>query len=238
MRNLIFLALLLMGFCFFSCQKEEMLYSCDSNIEKWAKENSSEINRMNREEFLKISNESRKKAAYRAFNLENKQRNWEEKYQELKKLNWSEDEWKHIDLIYSLVLDKTMSMLNTENLEESDKFLIFVYRWEDYARTTLGWNKKQIYAVCYTVERVINKQGDLDVDIEHRTAMLTRSESGDENQPECSCSQKSSYCDILDHEGPDYTTCKTPNGGSCKVVSGCGLFWQFNCDGMCLGLHI
>ncbi len=50
--------------------------------------------------------------------------------------------------------------------------------------------------------------------------------------------QKSSYCDILDHEGPDYTTCRTPTRGSCKPTSGCGLFWLFECDGMCLGLGI
>lgn len=85
---------------------------------------------------------------------------------------------------------------------------------------------------------MINKQGDLDLKLEKRTEQLARNEAGGGSGFECSCSQKSSYCDIIDHEGPPFTTCKTPNGGGCKVTSGCGLFWQFDCDDMCLGLHV
>lgn len=238
MRNFYSLVLLLISFCLFSCQKDEMLYSCDSQIEKWAIENKSEINKMTRKQFLEINNFSIKKAAYRAFTFENKQEVWREKYRELETLDWSKAEWKHISLIYSLVLsDERNSILRAKDVEEDDNLLIFSYRWEDYAKTTLGWTRKQIYAICYTVEKVMNKQGDLDVQIEQRTENLARNETGGSGF-ECSCSQKSSYCDIIDHEGPAYTTCKTPNGGGCKVTSGCGLFWQFDCDGMCLGLHV
>lgn len=235
MKKLCYLLLLI--FCF-SCQKDEMLYSCDPNVEKWTAEKKLEINKMNREQFLGITNISYKKAAYRAFTLENKQKIWKEKLQELKKLNWSDAEWKHIVSIYSLVLNEKKTILGLKEVEDNDELLIFSYRWEEYARTILRWNKKQIYAICYTVEKMINKQGDLAVNVEHRVEVLARNETGGGGGFECSCSQKSSYCDIIDHEGPPYTTCRTPSGGSCIVTSGCGLFWQFDCDGMCLGLNV
>lgn len=128
-----------MSLCLYSCQKDEMFYSCDSQIEKWAIENKSELNKMTRKQFLEINNLSIKKAAYRAFTFENKQKVWREKYQELKMLDWSEAEWNHIGLLYSLVLsDKQNSILCANDVEEDDSLLIFSYRWEDYAKTTLG----------------------------------------------------------------------------------------------------
>lgn len=36
----------------------------------------------------------------------------------------------------------------------------------------------------------------------------------------------------------DYAYCKTPSGGSCKHIDGCGFFLQFECDGMCLGTYV
>ena len=129
MRNFYSLVLLLISFCLFSCQKDEMLYSCDSQIEKWAIENKSEINKMTRTQFLEINNFSIKKAAYRAFTFENKQEVWREKYRELETLDWSEAEWKHISLIYSLVLsDERNSILRAKDVEEDDNLLIFSYR--------------------------------------------------------------------------------------------------------------
>lgn len=236
MGKMMTLLFLIMIFCLSSCQKDDMLYSCDPNVEKWANENSAEISKMNRINFLKLGNDSYQKAAYRVFNVEKKRTIWKEKYQELKNLNWSEPEWNHIDLIYSLVLDDKLSVFKPIDIENDDELLKFIYHWQEYASEVLGWNKKQIFAICYSIGKVVNKQGDLDLNYEQkRTIMLNRTESGVGS--ECSCSQVSSYCDILDHEGPDYAYCRTPSGGSCKEIPGCGLFWQFTCTGVCSGLY-
>lgn len=234
MKKMKFLLLLFVVYCLSSCQKDP-LYSCDPSIEKWASENLSAINRLDREQLLNLGNDSYRKAAYRGFSSEKKQKIWKEKYLELKKLNWSKAEWEHIDLIYSLVLDDKISIINSLDVENDDELLKFIYRWQEHASEVLGWNKKQIFAICYSIGEVINKQGDLALNYE-RNNRLVRTEPG--AGFECSCSQVSSYCDILDHEGPDYTTCRTPEGGGCKKIPGCGLFWQFECTGMCLGLNV
>lgn len=238
MKNFYFIMLMSIGISLFSCQNEKMLYSCDSNIETWAVENCLSINKMGRKQFLEINDISYKKAAYRVFTFENKQNIWKGKYDELSLLSWTEAEWKHISLIYSLVLSgKHISILSSKNVADDDDLLIFLYRWEDYAKTTLGWTKKQIYAICHTVEKVVSLEGDLETNTVQSVEFMERNESG-ANGFECMCSQKSSFCDPIDHPGPPYTVCKTPNGGSCKVVSGCGLFWQFDCDGLCLGIGV
>lgn len=223
-----------------SCQQEEALYSCDPNVDRWADDNFQEISNMSRANFLRLENDSYKRVAYRTFSIDKQRSFWAEKYRELMNLNWTEEEWKHIEQVYSLVLDEDKSILKKSDVENDDELLEFMYRWEEYARETLRWSKKQIYAICYTVERVINTQGDLELYYNPKNSKLTRSESGSDSGSgfECSCSQKSSYCDIIDHEGPDYASCKTPSGGSCKHIDGCGFFLQFECDGMCLGPYV
>lgn len=233
-------------FCFIclgciSCQQEDALYSCDPSVERWANDNLSEISQMSRVSFLSLENDAYKRAAYRTFTTDKQRAFWVEKYRELKDLNWSDVEWKHIELIYSLVLDEEKSIFKILDWENDDESLKFIYHWQEYARETLGWNKKQIYAICYSAERVINTQGDLELIYSPRSKKLTRSESGSDSGSgfECSCSQTSSYCDILDHEGPDYAYCRTPSGGGCKTTErGCGLFWNFSCNGVCLGLGV
>ena len=88
MKKMKFLLLLFVVYCLSSCQIYP-LYSCDPSIEKWASENLSAINRLDREQLLNLGNDSYRKAAYRGFSSEKKQKIWKEKYLELKKLNWS-----------------------------------------------------------------------------------------------------------------------------------------------------
>ena len=217
-----------------SCKKEH-LYSCDSVIDEWVIENYDELKQLNRESLLSLRSNSYRRAAYRTLSIQKKKDIWKDKYLELEKLDWTIQEWLHIQKIYSLILlDEEVSILNMDHIENNDSLLIQIYRWEEYARENLKWTKKQIYAICYTPEIVLNRQGDLYYNIDSDVEVLTRSEYGFG----CSCSQISSYCDILEHEGPDYTYCKTPNGGSCVPSEGCGLFWLFTCDGMCLGLYV
>lgn len=239
MKILMIYLFLFIGLCLSSCQDEDTLYSCDPIVERWTNDNLSEISKMSRVSFLSLENDEYKRAAYRTFGIDKQRRFWMEKYKELKKMDWSDVEWRHIEQIYSLVLDEEKSILNALDLENDDELLKFIYHWQEYARETLGWSKKQIYAICYSVEKVINTQGDIELIYNPRSNNLTRSESDSGSGFECSCSQTSSYCDILDHEGPDYAYCRTPSGGGCKVTErGCGLFWSFSCNGMCLGLGV
>ena len=56
MKKMKFLLLLFVVYCLSSCQKDP-LYSCDPSIEKWASENLSAINRLDREQLLNLGND-------------------------------------------------------------------------------------------------------------------------------------------------------------------------------------
>ena len=58
-------------------------------------------------------------------------------------MDWSDVEWRHIEQIYSLVLDEEKSILNALDLENDDELLKFIYHWQEYARETLGWSKNR-----------------------------------------------------------------------------------------------
>ena len=143
MKILMIYLFLFIGLCLSSCQDEDSLYSCDPIVERWTNDNLSEISKMSRVSFLSLENDEYKRAAYRTFGIDKQRRFWMEKYKELKKMDWSDVEWRHIEQIYSLVLDEEKSILNALDLENDDELLKFIYHWQEYARETLGWSKNR-----------------------------------------------------------------------------------------------
>lgn len=234
MNKKFFFLFLFISLGLISCQ-EDQLYSCDPDVESWVNNNMLKISKMSRVDFLSLENDSYKRAAYRTFSVEKQRSLWIDKYEELKRLDWTEAEMKHIDLIYSVVLNEEKSIFKISDLENNDEIMKFIYRWEEYGREKLGWNKKQIYAICYTPEIIDNTQGDLALFyIQRINDKLSK-----DGWSDCSCSDRSNFCDPFDHEGPPYTYCRTPTGGGCnETLDGCGLFWRYPCVGMCLGLYV
>ena len=80
--GLFFLILILM-----SCNQDDIVYSCNEEVNQWAKENLDGLRTMSREDWKGLS-DNKKIAAYRAFNQEQRITFWKDKFAAVKMLDW------------------------------------------------------------------------------------------------------------------------------------------------------
>lgn len=80
-------------FTLFSCQQDEMLYSCDPEVNEYIKSNLSDIQTMSRNRFLEIERDLQP-SIFNAFTPEQKQLIWIEKFQNILSLRLANKEKK------------------------------------------------------------------------------------------------------------------------------------------------
>lgn len=214
-----------------SCQRNELLYSCNSTADRWVKNNLSEIQTMTRSSWLKLEeSDPIKKAAYVAFTPDTKRNFWIDKISEvINQFNWNEKEREHLSLLLDYV---QRSNIFAKSGIDND-FELFVYRWNDYAINELKWPRTLIYAITASGDKLIDTKGNTlrsAIGVSNQNSVMTMSETEDDN---CWCSQKSDWCDIFGEIPDNVVSCNRYNW-NCKIVSGgCGSLWYFDCDGVC-----
>lgn len=216
------LLLLIFVVTFFSCGKEELVYSCDPDTDKWVKNNMELIQTMTRAEWTGL-NENLIRPVYRAFTPEQKKVFWVERLNEIQTFDWSTEEKKHIVKFIDFI--KQYPNIFEGNIVENDDlyeiFDRFTYEWMSCAEKELGWNKKLIYAIAADGHRLKNKEGDLEIKVVNRTSMTRTS-----REPDCHCSTSADFC--------SNSRCIS---GDCNISShGCGVVWVQTCDGLCNGV--
>ena len=204
----------------FSCEKDETVtYSCDSGIDKWVKENLTEIQTMTRSEWKQI-NEPVGRACYNAFTPTQKQVFWAEKFEHDLTLEWTEQEQAHIQKLANFVAEHPALFDEgfMENEALYDEFDRFTFEWKKYAETELLWSSQLINGLIASGYNLKDKTGTLEIISEPTIAKLqTRAEL------DCNCSTKADYCLSME--------CKTTN---CTTSThGCGHVWTYSCDGRC-----
>ena len=231
MRKIIFGSLLfiLTGYLV-SCDNH--LYSCDPFADAWVKDNLEDIKGMTRGTWLKLDeNQTVKRATYAAFNPENQRKFWEQKIWEvINGFNWTEKEKDHLNLL----LDYVHMTDVFDRKEVPEEFELFVYKWNEYAITELGWTRKLIYGIIADGNRLLDKDGNTEGIPEDGIGQKRiKTGSEDDGLSDCSCSQMSDWCDIFGEIPPSVVSCNS-NNYKCKTMNnGCGTFWQFPCDGIC-----
>ena len=205
----------------FSCEKDEtVVYSCDSGINKWVKENLTEIQTMTRSEWKQI-NEPVGRACYNAFTPAQKQAFWAEKFEHDLTLEWTEQE--HIQKLANFATEHPALFDRgfMENEALYDEFDRFVFEWKKYAETEFQWSHQLIGGLIASGYNLKDKSGTLEIVSEPTITMLQI-----QSEPTCHCSTKADYCGYGIH-------CE----GLCKETdSGCGHLWLSRCDGRCGGL--
>jgi hypothetical protein len=215
---------IVMCLALFSCSQDEEVYSCDKEVNVWVKENLTDIQQMNREDWLRLD-ERVKRAAYVAFKPEQKQEFWIQKFQEVLSLDWNDAERKHLELLYQTALDNPNWFSQNRTEEEYEKYDLFQYKWIEYARDILGWTSEQIASIALTGNKVFNKEGRIQIS---NTKIRLRSGS---EKPDCDCiiGMSTIYCEWI-------------LGKKCKplpcdeTILGCGVYWLQTCDGLCTSL--
>jgi hypothetical protein len=199
-----------------SCEKEDLIYSCDPEIDAIVKSGVLEFSKESLSGFLDYDI-SLQKAIYRGFTPEKQRMLWLEKIDSVMvNTDFMEIEIEHIIKLRSHItlgfFDKELR--DTLIVKEREDFR---NRWISFASDTLFWDISRIAFLTNSLyfeeslyEQLILEQNEISL----KSLSL-----------ECGCSTESDYC------GAQGGTCKTTS--ACTVDSGCGWLWGYDCNGAC-----
>ena len=210
---------LLMG----ACTSEDEIFSCDKEVNNWVKNNLKEIRTMDREDWLNSSSEAAN-AMYRAFTPTQRLVFWNDKFEELMLLPWTNEELGHICKAQEFVNFHKEIFSNELSIEERDDIIdAFCYKWMEFAMDELGWDELKVRAVIGSGRKVLNTNGDLALmKNTTRTSILSEDEEEDSS---CNCNQKHDFCN-------GSSECMSDSGcGSSE--HGCGWLILQSCNGRC-----
>ena len=213
--GLFFLILILM-----SCNQDDIVYSCNEEVNQWAKENLDGLRTMSREDWKGLS-DNKKIAAYRAFNQEQRITFWKDKFAEVKMLDWSAKEISHIEKLEAFVSQHpdffTDNGLTDEQANELD---LFFYQWQKDAYEEFGWTKKVCIAIAGTGESVEKECGEIII----KSSAIPTPDEPVKEKDYCHCNLTYDFC-------TGNTVCEDD---PCQYSSiGCGWFLSSSCNGLC-----
>lgn len=218
---------------FTACSQDyDPVYSCDKQIDAWVKSNVDEVHAMTRAQWKGLSNKVNV-AVYRAFTPEQKIKFWQEKFAEVKSLNWDTEEFHHIQKAEDFFMahhDVYYEGRRTdEELDEIDKFF---YTWQKEAERNFGWTKEIAYSIAGTGLALKDRKGTLEIrkkSLRSSAKMAVASESGNDKS-ECNCNTESNISCFPTVSYP----CE--DADCIGTTMGCGWLWVSECDGRCGGL--
>jgi hypothetical protein len=200
----------------YSCQKDALLYSCDpvlneiitSHIEVYAQYTVEEIT---------VSDIQIQRAIFRSFEPAKKREIWLEKIRFLlENEDYTPAEYIHTTKILDHLSE---NYFNEDSIKaEAGTRALFFSDWISYAKGNLGWSEKYIAFVIY---RLYTVQEQMDAEIS-TVKIISRKAISDSEIGTCDCS--------LISDGCFGSVC---GDGTCEQTSGCGLLWQYTCDGIC-----
>lgn len=201
----------------FSCQVDELEFSCDPVINSFVVENMAELSKISTQELTSYETPLQK-AVFRSWSPERKRQAWLEKFQYvLDHQSFSEDERKHIFKLVNHIVEGYFE----DQLKPEGKLIRnnFSKDWLDVATNDLGWDDRFI---SFCVYRLYVDQSQFETEVSSlkstSLSMSANSESGT-----CNCNISNDFC----------------SGGNCASSgcaassSGCGWLWSEGCNGLC-----
>ncbi|WP_163324796.1 bacteriocin fulvocin C-related protein [Draconibacterium mangrovi] len=209
------LLLLIFTIIFTSCNHEELVYSCDTEINAIVKSATKEFSELNLNDFLGYDLVFQR-AIFRSFTPEKMRVFWLEKLDSVQIVNsYTEEEQAHIQkLIDHLDLGyfNMTKVDSTEILTRQD----FIKNWLDHARVNLNWSTKHIRYILYSL--YITEDQYTVSSIEQRENTLQSMSESCDCSSEMDCSAGIGYSCV---------------SGGCSTGLGCGPFWLTDCTGTC-----
>ena len=210
---------------FVACEQEsESVYSCNKNVNEWAKLNITEIQQMSRQNWIEL-HDTLKLAAYRAFTPEQKHQFWKEKFQEVKSLDWSQEEIAHISKAENYLDEHSDFFSHELTDDEIDNLETFFYSWQKEGIEKFGWTNQTAISIAGT---------GLPISEEEKNNNIPPSKSNSNKSEDCHCNIKilSDFCNTAGFLGE----CISYN---CEESTwGCGWIWFEDCNGICIYTHI
>ena len=217
-KHFIILAVLMTCLLNSCTQDEETVYSCNDAINKWAKENISMIQKMSRNEWNQLE-AKKKRAAYVGFTQQQRIMFWHEKLEELKSIDWSQEELAHIMLVGKFIDEHNEFFLGKKLTDEqSDILYRFCYTWIQEGIEKYGWTKATAISIIGTGNTVTDKDGGYTPDPGPNPGSDQECECHADNIVFTICTAGREQCDKAD----------------CISTSvGCGFFFSEECNGLC-----
>ncbi len=205
-----------------SCSNEdETVYSCNESTNEWTKSNLLKIREMTRSKW-KLLSQSKKRAAYIAFTQSQKISFWKEKINNVLTLDWTKEEFKHINKVYEFICDNPIYFSEEELTDEQlNKFDLFFYEWIEDAQSVYKWDVKTIASIIASGDDMIDKTSTYSLDFE------TGGDVGAVSGPNCDCNMTYNFCSV----GLQYYSCEDKD--CIGTGTGCGILWTNSCNGMC-----
>lgn len=196
-----------------SCTKNEVVFSCDPEIDAIVKSGEINTTELTLAEFLEYDLDLQK-ALFRSFPIEKRKAFWMEKLDSVQaNVGNSEPEILHIKKLKDFV-DTNYGTLDIEQQ------YLFENQWISYSRNTLLWEDAKIFFIVNSL-CISQEQYEYiyfpDYQIQSQSSRWIGT---------CSCNTESDYC--------------AQSGGLCQgsarcsaTVDGCGWLWQYSCNGSC-----
>lgn len=228
-EKILIISLLTLSFIMHSCSpSNDEVYSCNPNADAWVKEHLKDIKSMDREEWLKIDNQSYKKAAYTAFTPIQKQTFWMKKLKETLELSWNNEEKEHLSKLLSFIENKT-TIFETGMTDEDE---IWSYKWQKYGEEVLKWDQNILFNITMNGDKIMDTKATvIHQDGTHR--LKTRSEHGDIGSgydPTCDCRADKNDCE-------SGLECRKASVHYCNMTY-CGFLYLHVCNGKCKKIQI
>lgn len=132
---------------------------CQDMIEnQWAKEHIAEIKNMSRKDLVTMTRPMQV-AVWQYFSAQQKYAAWKDKLAETKRMDWSEQEMKHIERMESYMDKHKEAIFGSDSKREKDIMNKFVKKWTTYAHKHLGWTLSLCSAIGCTLYQLDGKTG-------------------------------------------------------------------------------
>jgi len=203
-----------------SCQQDELLYSCDPEINSWVIEHKIEYANLSRDQLVKFDY-LKQRGLFASFSPEQKVNIYQSKYQYLMDLNTltkEEKEW--LTILYQRVTPNIYSSQSDKN-----EFIDFSLIWAYKAMEKFSWERIDLYR--YTHTWMTNDEFDLWIEtVKNQKTSSPDSTRGDvEPELPCVC-----YWDISCLWA--WQDCK--KGKCVETEDGCGILGTNKCTGDCM----
>jgi hypothetical protein len=123
--------LFLISFANIGCQ-DEICYSCDKEINSWAKENLELLEKMGRKDLATL-NYSKQKAAFRTFSPDKRKQLWQNKFKQIKSLHFSKEELNHLKIFDNFLKEYDFANELTNKQEQ------FLNSWFEKEKVDYNW---------------------------------------------------------------------------------------------------
>lgn len=213
MKRLVIFELILLFL--FSCQKSELEFSCDPNINKFIIDNREKLSTMTIQELGSYDLQVQK-AIFTSWDYRKKRSAWVDKLMYIKvNIPFNEIERSHIQILIDHINE---DYFLKENLDRISEFRFqFASQWISYAINNLGWSNQFIAFMAY---RLYTDQSQLESELSSLKSISTTNSTNSEG--DCNCNVSYDFCGD--------TNCQS---GGCSITSGCGWLWTMPCDGRC-----